>query len=266
MARLDGKVAVITGGASGMGEATAHLFVREGARVVIADVQRDKGEAVARSIGADCVFVPADVAAAEDVQGMVATAIDKWGKLDVIFNNAGIGGGEVSVADCSEEVWDRTIAVDLKGVWLGMKFAVPHLIANGGGSIISTSSIAGLTGFASLGAYSAAKAGVIGLTRVAAIEYAQHYVRVNCICPGGVLTPIVYANPNSPVHMDPEEMRPLMARGQPIQRAGEPQDIANAALWLASDESSFVTGQAIPVDGGWMAAARPGGRRVNGEE
>jgi NAD(P)-dependent dehydrogenase (short-subunit alcohol dehydrogenase family) len=256
MARLDGKVAVITGGASGMGEATAHLFVREGARVVIGDLQAEKGEAVAKSIGADCVFVRTDVAASEDVRGLVRTAVDRFGKLDVIYNNAGIGGGEGPILDCPEEVWDRIIAVDLKAVWLGMKHALPYLIRNGGGSIITTASISGLVGMMGQGAYGAAKGGVIQLTRVCAIENAQHGVRVNCICPGGILTPILYANPALPAPVDPELVRQRLEKAQPLPRAGMPEDIANAALWLASDDSSFVTGQAIVVDGGWTASAR----------
>ncbi len=259
MDRLEGKVAVITGGASGMGEATARLFVREGARVVIGDRQREKGEAVASSIGAECRFVACDVSSSEDVGGMVQAAVATWGKLDVMYNNAGIGGGEGSLVDCTEEVWDRVLAIDLKGVWLGMKHCIPHMIANGGGSIISTASIAALVGVPGLAAYGAAKAGVTELTRTCAIEYAAHNIRANAILPGGILTPIIYANPEFQTPRDPEVVRLGLARMQPIQRAGVPEDIANAALWLASDESSFVTGQSIIVDGGFMAGriARP---------
>ncbi len=256
MGRLDGKVAVITGGASGMGEATAHLFVREGARVVIGDLQKEKGEAVARSVGPDCVFVRADVSSSEDVRALVRTAVDRWGKLDVMYNNAGIGGGEGPIVDCTEETFDRIIAVDLKAVWLGMKHCLPYLIANGGGSIVTTASISGLVGMQGQGAYGSAKGGVIQLTRVCAIENADKGVRANCICPGGILTPILYANPALPAPLDPELVRQNLARLQPIQRAGLPGDIAQAALWLASDDSSFVTGQAIVVDGGWTASAR----------
>ncbi|MGE5596390.1 MAG: SDR family NAD(P)-dependent oxidoreductase [Hyphomicrobiales bacterium] len=256
MGRLDGKVAVITGGASGMGEATARLFVREGARVVIGDLQREKGEAVAKSIGPECVFAPADVSSSEDVRSLVTTAVQSFGQLDIMYNNAGIGGGEGSILDCSEETFDRIIAVDLKAVWLGMKHALPHLIANGGGSIITTASVSGLMGMPGQGAYGSAKGGVIQLTRVCAIEYAAQGVRANCICPGGTLTPILYANPSLPAPVDPELVRKGLEHAQPIPRAGMPEDIANAALWLASDESSFVTGQAIVVDGGWTASAR----------
>jgi NAD(P)-dependent dehydrogenase (short-subunit alcohol dehydrogenase family) len=257
MGRLDGKVAVITGGASGMGEATAKLFVSEGARVVIGDLQREKGAAVAASIGPECKFVACDVAASEDVAGMVGTAVQAWGRLDVMYNNAGIGGGEGSLVDCTEEVWDRTIAVDLKGVWLGMKHSIPHMLASGGGSIISTASIAAVLGFPGLAAYGAAKAGVTELTRVCAIEYASQGIRANAILPGGILTPIIYNNPSLATPMDPELLRPNMAACSP-SRAGLPEDIANAALWLASDESSFVTGQCIVVDGGYTVTSARG--------
>lgn len=261
MGRLEGKVAVITGGASGMGEATAQLFVGEGARVVIGDVQKEKGHAVAQAIGPECAFVLTDVSSSEDVRALVRTAVERFGKLDVMYNNAGIGGGEGSIVECTEETFDRIIAVDLKAVWLGMKHALPYLIENGGGSIVTTASISGLVGMQGQGAYGSAKGGVIQLTRVCAIENAQHGVRANCICPGGTLTPILYANPSLPAPLDPEVVRENLARLQPIQRAGLPEDIANAALWLASDDSSFVTGQAIVVDGGWTASARLGNNR-----
>lgn len=256
MSRLDGKVAVITGGASGMGEATAKLFVREGARVVIGDLQREKGEAVAAGIGPECRFLATDVSASEDVRALVNEAVNAWGRLDIMYNNAGIGGGEGSILECSEETFDRIIAVDLKAVWLGMKHCLPQLIASGNGSIITTASVSGIMGMPGQGAYGSAKGGVMQLTRVCAIEYAAHGVRANCICPGGTLTPILYANPALPAPVDPELVRARLANVQPIPRAGLPEDIANAALWLASDESSFVTGQAIVVDGGWVASAR----------
>ncbi len=256
MGRLDGKVAVITGGASGMGEATAKLFVSQGARVVIGDLQEDKGHAVAASIGPECRFVRADVASSEDVQGLIGEAVNTWGKLDVMYNNAGIGGGEGSIMDCTEEVFDRIIAVDLKGVWLGMKHALPQMLKSGGGSIITTASVSAYMGMMGQGAYGSAKGGVVQLTRVCAVEYASQGIRANCICPGGTLTPILYENPHAPMPVTREEMEERLKYVQPIPRAGLPEDIANAALWLASDESSFVTGQSIIVDGGWMASAR----------
>lgn len=256
MGRLDGKVAIITGGASGMGEATAKLFVQEGARVVIGDVQDEKGQAVAASIGPECVFVRTDVSISEDVRALVRSAADRFGSLDIMYNNAGIGGGEGSILECTEETFDRIIAVDLKAVWLGMKHALPYLLASGRGSIVTTASVSGLMGMPGQGAYGSAKGGVLQLTRVCAVEYAAQGVRANCICPGGILTPILYANPALPSPIDPEQMRIGLARAQPIPRAGLPEDIAQAALWLASDDSSFVTGQAIVVDGGWTASAR----------
>jgi len=256
MGRLDGKVAVITGGASGMGESTARIFVREGARVVIGDVQQDLGESVASSIGPECRFVRTDVSNGEDVRALVLAAVEGFGQLNIMYNNAGIGGGEGSIIDCSEEQFDRIIAVDLKGVWLGMKHALPHLIASGNGSIITTASVSAMMGMQGQGAYGSAKGGVVQLTRVCAIENAEKGVRANCICPGGTLTPILYNNPFGPGPVDPNRVAAGLVNVQPIPRAGLPEDIAYAALWLASDESSFVTGQAIVVDGGWTASAR----------
>ena len=259
MGRLDGKVAVITGGAPGMGEATTKLFVGEGAQVVIGDVQREKAQALADSLGDDCVAVEADVSSSEDVQALVRTALSEFGGIDVMYNNAGIGGGEGPIHECSEEMFDRIIAVDLKAVWLGMKHALPHLIERGGGSIITTASISGLVGMPGQGAYGSAKGGVLQLTRVCAIEYADRGIRANSICPGGILTPLLWNNPALSQPRDPAELERALAGAQPIQRAGQPEDIANAALWLASDDSSFVTGQQIVVDGGWTASARVGG-------
>ena len=262
MGRLDGKVAIITGGASGMGEATARLFVSEGARVVIGDVQREKGEALAASLGAACAYANVDVTSSEDVRGLVKTAVDRFGRLDVMYNNAGIAGAEGPITECSEERFDRIIATNLKGVWLGMKHCLPYLIANGGGSVISTASVSGFMGMNGQGAYGSSKGGVVQLTRVCAIENAKYSVRANCICPGGTLTPLIYGNPDMPGLDGIDEARERLTGFQPIPRAGLPEDIANAALWLASDESSFVTGQAIVVDGGWMASARTPPRRA----
>jgi NAD(P)-dependent dehydrogenase (short-subunit alcohol dehydrogenase family) len=172
-----------------------------------------------------------------------------------MFNNAGVGGAEGSVIDCPEPVFDRVLDVDLKAVWRGIKLAAPHMIERGGGSIISTSSGAAIMGIPGLAAYSAAKGGVVALTRAAAMELAAKHVRVNCICPGGIVTPIIYDSPILGASIDPDTLRAVLAMAHPIPRAGEPEDIANAALWLASDESSFVTGQAIAVDGGLSAEA-----------
>ena len=255
MGRLDGKVAVITGGASGMGEASARLFVAEGARVVIGDVQAELAGAVAKSLGDRAIALAVDVSQSADVKRLVDAAVARFGRLDVMFNNAGIGGGEGLIHETPEEVFDRILAVDLKAVWLGIKHAVPHLIAAGGGSIVNTASVSAHLGMKYQGAYGAAKGGVVQLTRVAAIEYAEHGIRANAICPGGVLTPLLWANPGLPEPLSPSVVEEQLKRVQPIARAGMPRDIAHAALWLASEDSSFVTGTTVIVDGGWTASA-----------
>ena len=276
--RLEGKVAVITGGASGMGLAAVERFIEEGAKVVLCDLPPltaaemaarlgsevkasmqhsrrapggpNDGFAIAERLGDSATFVPADVTDAEQLAEAVDTAVARYGGLDVMFNNAGIGGAEGSIVDCSDEVFDRVIDVDLKAVWRGIKLAAPRIAERGGGSIVSTASVAAILGFAGLGAYGAAKAGVTALTRVAAMELAPSMIRVNCILPGGIVTPILYDSPLRAEAIDPDVLRTVMVQAQPLPRAGEPVDIANAALWLASDESAFVTGQAIVVDGG----------------
>jgi NAD(P)-dependent dehydrogenase (short-subunit alcohol dehydrogenase family) len=257
MGRLSGKVAVITGGASGMGEASARLFVAEGARVAIGDVQEDAAHALAKSLGDAAIALRADVSRSDDVKRLVDAAAARFGRLDVMFNNAGIGGFEGLIHETPEDVFDRILAVDLKAVWLGIKHAVPHLIAAGGGSIVNTASVSAHLAIARQGAYGAAKGGVVQLTKVAAIEYAEHGIRANAICPGGVLTPLLWANPGLPEPLPPGVVEEQLKQVQPIARAGLPRDIAHAALWLASDESSFVTGTAVIVDGGWTASARP---------
>jgi len=257
MGRLAGKVAVITGGASGMGEASARLFVAEGARIAIGDVQEEQAHVVAKSLGDAAVALRTDVSQSGDVKRLVEAAVARFGRLDVMFNNAGIGGSEGLIHETPEAVFDRILAVDLKAVWLGIKHAVPHLIAAGGGSIVNTASVSAHLGMKYQGAYGAAKGGVVQLTRVAAVEYAEHGIRANAICPGGVLTPLLWANPGLPEPLTPAVVEEQLKRVQPIARAGMPRDIAHAALWLASDESSFVTGTTLVVDGGWTASARP---------
>lgn len=282
MGVLDGKVAIVTGGASGMGLATVERFVAEGAQVVLTDLPagdyatlvdrlgeerarvhyRDRakdgpndGYAIAERLGAAARFVPADVTVTDELAEVVETAVREFGGLDIMFNNAGVGGAEGSVVDCPEALYDRILDIDLKAVWRGIKLAAPRIVERGGGSIISTSSGAALMGIPGLAAYSAAKGGVVALTRAAAMELASKHVRVNCICPGGIVTPIIYNSPIREASMDPDTLRAVLAMAHPIPRAGEPEDIANAALWLASDQSSFVTGQAIAVDGGLSAEA-----------
>jgi len=253
VSRLAGKVALVTGGASGIGEATVRLFVAEGASVVIADLQDERGGRVAGELGARAAYAHADVSREAEVQAAVEAAVRRYGRLDCIFNNAGYGGVGGRIAEIPVEGFDETLGVLLRGVFLGMKHAAPVMRRQGGGSIISTASIAGLRTGLGPHVYSAAKAAVIHLTRSVAMELGEHNIRVNCICPGGIATPIF----GKGLGLSPEraeEIVPLM-KGvlenlQPIKRSGLPDDIAQAALWLASDDSTFVNGHALVVDGG----------------
>ena len=253
MGKLDGKVAVITGGASGIGDATVRLFVEEGCRVVIADVQDDRGARLAEELGKSASYLHADVSQEAHVSGAIAHAVSRFGRLDCLFNNAGAGGVSGPIEAIPADGFDHTIGVLLRGVFLGMKHAAPIMKRQGGGSIISTASVAGLQAGYGPHVYSAAKAAVVHLTRSVAMELGESGVRVNCICPGGIATPIFgsalgLAGPEA--DRVAELMKTLLATRQPIQRAGLPEDIARAALWLASEESSFVNGHALIVDGG----------------
>jgi NAD(P)-dependent dehydrogenase (short-subunit alcohol dehydrogenase family) len=253
MGKLDGKVAVITGGASGIGDATVRLFVEEGCRVAIADVQDDRGARLAEELGKSACYLHADVSQEAHVSGAIADAVSRFGRLDCLFNNAGAGGVAGPIEEIPADGFDRTMGVLLRGVFLGMKHAAPIMKRQGGGSIISTASVAGLQAGYGPHVYSAAKAAVVHLTRSVAMELGESGVRVNCICPGGIATPIFgsalgLAGPEA--DRVAELMKTLLATRQPIQRAGLPEDIARAALWLASEESSFVNGHALIVDGG----------------
>jgi NAD(P)-dependent dehydrogenase (short-subunit alcohol dehydrogenase family) len=259
MGRLDGKVAIITGSASGMGRATAIRFAGEGAAVVIADLNVEGGEAAVRDCkenGGRAVFQKADVSAESEIKALVARAIKEFGRLDITYNNAGVGGAVGPLENISVEDWDKSQAVLLRSVFLGIKHSVPEMRKRGGGSIISTASVAGLRGFAGLHAYCAAKAGVVNLTRSAALEFAKDQIRINCICPGGINTPILHRNQPG----GREALEEWLKRSQPIPRAGHPEDIAAMALYLASDDSVFVTGQAMVVDGGLTIGASTTGR------
>lgn len=253
MGKLDGKVAVITGGASGIGDATVRLFVQEGCRVVIADVQDDRGARLAGELGKSASYLHADVSQESHVSGAIAHAVSRFGRLDCLFNNAGAGGVAGPIEEIPADGFDHTMGVLLRGVFLGMKHAAPIMKRQRGGSIISTASVAGLQAGYGPHVYSAAKAAVVHLTRSVAMELGESGVRVNCICPGGIATPIFgsalgLAGPEA--DRVAELMKTLLATRQPIQRAGLPEDIARAALWLASEDSSFVNGHALIVDGG----------------
>jgi NAD(P)-dependent dehydrogenase (short-subunit alcohol dehydrogenase family) len=256
--QLDGKVAVITGAASGMGLATAQRFVAEGASVVIADFNADAGEAVAAELGDAARFVRCDVAIDADVASAVARAVEAFGRLDIMFNNAGIGGAFGPITEIESDDWDATFAVLVRGVFLGTKHAARVLIAQGeGGVIINTASVAGQGGGGGPQAYSAAKAGVINLTETTAIELAPHAIRVNAICPGIIFTPLMHQG-------DEADAERVMTELQPYPKRGEGADIAGAALWLAGPDSAFVTGTSITVDGGISAAGTRLFGRLNG--
>jgi NAD(P)-dependent dehydrogenase (short-subunit alcohol dehydrogenase family) len=251
--RLKGKVAVITGGASGMGRATTMRFLDEGASVVIADYNEDTGKqtlaiAAERGFRDPVRFIRTDVAKERDVAAMIDLAISDFGRLDIVFNNAGVGGALGPIWDVEVEEWDYTFDVLAKGVFLGIKHAARAMKRlGGGGSIINTASVAGLSGGGGPLVYSAAKAAVINLTRAAALQLASDRIRVNAICPGGVLTPLTDRG-------DPAAAAKRMEQFQPWPEHGKPEHIAGAALFLASDDSAFVTGEALVVDGGLTAA------------
>lgn len=251
--RLAGKVALITGAASGQGRAAARLFAKEGAKVVVTDVAVEGGEETVRLVGTDggaASFVKMDVSQATEVQNGVRFAVQSYGGLHILYNNAALWrlGFDNRVTELAEEAWDTILGVNLKGVYLCCKYGIPELVNAGGGSVINTASIAGLVGSGNpTHTYTASKGGVIALTRAMAIAYAKDKVRVNVICPGGVDTPMI-----APLIID-ENVRQRFATNHPIGRMGTPEDIAYLALYLASEESSWVTGSVFTIDGGYTA-------------
>jgi NAD(P)-dependent dehydrogenase (short-subunit alcohol dehydrogenase family) len=253
MGRLDGKVAIITGGASGLGAATVERFAEEGARVVVADLDGDAARAVAARV--DGLGVAVDVGDVQQTEAMAAAALDAFGAIDVVFANAGVPG-EGSAHDMDPAAWDRVIRINLTGVYLTVRAALPAMMQRGGGSAILTASTAAVSGLPSLAPYTAAKAGVVGLARQLAIDYAQHAIRANAICPGTIPTPLVRAAYEQRGG-DIEERIAARAADVPLGRMGDPSDVANLALFLASDESKWITGQVHVVDGGVTCAMVP---------
>ncbi|HTY55302.1 MAG TPA: SDR family NAD(P)-dependent oxidoreductase [Candidatus Binataceae bacterium] len=246
--RLASKIALITGAGSGIGRATAKLFAAEGARIAAVDIVEDAAAAAAREInegGGKAIALRCDMSRGPDVQAMVAATVERLGAPDVVFNNAGIEGKSAFLAEMDEEAFDQVIAVNLRGVFLGMKYTLPHMISKGGGSIINTASVAAMIAVRGAVAYCAAKAAVIAMTRVAATEYGRYNIRVNCICPGVIATEMMRRIVDG--DMSPQAVRRISKLG----RTGKPEDIARAALFLASDESTFATGAPFVIDGGW---------------
>lgn len=253
MGRLEGKVAIITGGSSGIGEVSVRLFTNEGAQVVIADIQDKKGMRLAEELGETVSYIHTDVSNEEDVRTAVTNAVKNYGRLDCMFNNAGIAGAVGPIESVTMEAFDKTLAVLLRGVFLGIKYAAPVMKRQGSGSIISTASVAGIrTGYGNH-IYSAAKAGVIQLTRSVAMELGESGIRVNCILPGFIPTPMIGRARGLSIEAADRKIdviKESFKEAQPIKRTGLPEDIAKAALWLAGDDSSFVNGHALVVDGG----------------
>lgn len=248
---LEGKIALVTGAGSGIGRESALAFAASRARVMVSDVVVESGEetvAQIKAAGGEATFMRADVSQRADVEALVRQTVESYGRLDCAHNNAGIEGDLAPTCDCTEANWDRTIAVNLKGVWLCMKYEIPQMVQQGGGVIVNTSSVAGLVGFLNLPAYVATKHGVAGLTRTAALEYADQGIRVNAVCPGVINTPMI----DRIVAGDAEAEAQFTAL-EPVGRMGSPAEVAQAVVWLCSDSASFVTGIAMPVDGGFVA-------------
>ncbi len=249
--RLDGKVGLVTGAGSGIGRASALTFAREGAKVAVSDVVVEGGQETVRLIqqaGGEARFFAADVSQAAQVEKLIQDIVAVYGRLDCAHNNAGVEGVLASTEEYPEDQWDKVLAVNLKGVWLCMKYQIPQMLAQGGGAIVNTASGAGLIGVAGMSAYVASKHGVVGLSKTAALEYAKSNIRVNSVCPGLIQTPMVERiTGNSP------QMGEALVASEPIGRVGQPQEIAESVVWLCSESASFVTGHAMSVDGGFVA-------------
>ncbi|MBE0477236.1 MAG: SDR family oxidoreductase [Coriobacteriia bacterium] len=251
MADLRGKAALVTGAGSGIGRESALAFARAGAKVVVSDVVTEGGEETVRMIqgeGGEAAFVKCDVAQEDQVKSLISQTVEMFGRIDCAHNNAGIEGIAGPCVECTEENWDRTININLKGVWWCCKYEIPEMLKTGGGTIVNTASVAGLVGFASTPAYTASKHGVVGLTKSIALDYGTQNIRCNAVCPGVIHTPMIDRFTGG----SPEGME-AMAALHAVKRLGKPSEIADAVVYLCSDEASFVTGIAMPVDGGLVA-------------
>jgi len=241
------KVVIVTGSSFGIGKSTAIAFAQRGAKVVLSDwVEDNETQKIIIENGGDAIFVKCDVSSEKDVNKLVIETIANYGRLDFAFNNAGIEGTPASITDCSNENWDKTMNINLKGVWLCMKYQIPEMLKVGGGVIVNNASIAGLVGFAGVPAYVASKHAVVGLTKNVALDYAKQNIRVNSVCPGVIQTPMIDRFTGG----NPLAIEQLVA-AKPIGRIGQPEEIAETVVFLCSSAASFITGQAIAVDGGW---------------
>ena len=254
---LEGKIAIVAGGTSGIGRDAAVLFAKAGAKVAVAGRREAEGEetiGLVRAAGGDALFVRTDVAKAAEVQVLVQKTVEKFGRLDVAFNNAGIEGSWIPIAEQSEEEWDRLIAINLKGVWLCLKYEIQQMLKQGGGgAIVNMASVAGLVGSPGAATYCASKHGVIGLTKCAALETAKSGIRVNVVCPAVIETPMGERLWGEP------EARKFAVGLHPIGRFGTPMEVAEAVVWMCSERASFMTGQSLVLDGGFLAGPNPPG-------
>lgn len=248
---LQGKIALVTGGTSGIGRDTAILFAKAGAKVVVSGRREPEGREtieLVRSAGGEGLFVKADVSKASEVEMLIKKIVEQFGRLDIAFNNAGIEGVWVPIVRQSEEDWDRTISINLKGVWLSLKYEIRQMLRQGGGgAIVNMASVVGMVGSAGAAAYSASKHGVLGLTKTAALETARNGIRINAVCPAAIETTMadrLYGNPAVHKHV---------LGFHPLGRFGKPEEVAEAVLWMCSDRASFMTGQSLVLDGGFLA-------------
>jgi NAD(P)-dependent dehydrogenase (short-subunit alcohol dehydrogenase family) len=250
MALFDGKVALVTGGSSGIGQAACYLYAREGAKVVVSDIDEQRGDETVRAIedkGTEAMFVRADVSKPDECEAMVGAALEKYGRLDIAFNNAGIGGEANLTADYSIEGWQKVVAINLSSVFYCMKYEIPAMLQSSGGAIVNMASILGRVAFQNSPAYVAAKHGVVGLTKTAAVEYAKQGLRINAVGPGFISTPLI-----SGLEED-QKTRDLLISLHPVGRLGEPEEVAELVIWLSSEKASFVTGAYYAIDGGYLA-------------